>query len=104
MSKIISSSSVYNTVTRGSQGLAVVKCGAEWCAPCKKIAPAYESLAAKYTNVRWYTLDVDQVKDFTDVGVITKVPTFLLFKDNNPAGLIQGADIRVVEKHVNELK
>lgn len=103
MSAHINSVEQYDSVTRGATGRAIVKCGAQWCSPCKKIAPEFDALAIKYPDVSFYSLDIEEVSAFQDAEVITKLPTFLLFNGGSPAGLIEGSAISVVEKYLQQL-
>lgn len=96
---IIVSAEHYSLVTN-LPGLAVVKCGATWCKPCVQSAPAYELLAAKYPDVRFYTLDIDDVKDFTDAPLVNTVPMFFMVKNGSPVGALVGVKFDVLEHHI----
>jgi len=55
---------------------------AEWCGPCKVIAPTLEELANEYDGrVRVAKLDVDDNRKTTEAYGIRAIPTLLLFKD-----------------------
>lgn len=96
---IIASGEHYRLVTN-LPGLAVVKCGATWCKPCVQSAPAYECLAAKYPGVRFYTLDIDDVKDFTDAPLVKTVPMFFMIKHGEPIGAITGVKFDLLEHYI----
>ncbi|KAL7941321.1 thioredoxin-like protein [Trichoderma barbatum] len=75
---------------------------ADWCPPCKAIAPVYQSLADKHTADKYLAfakVNVDHVQDVAARYGITAMPTFLFFKDGqqvavNGKAMIQGADPR----------
>jgi len=55
---------------------------AEWCGPCKVIAPTLEELANEYDGrVRVAKLDVDDNRKTTEAYGIRAIPTLLLFND-----------------------
>lgn len=104
MSTEITSSENYYTVTRNNPGYVIVKCGATWCKPCNAIVHDYELLAEKYTNVKFYSLDYDKVKNYIDSEAVKVLPTFLLLNDGKPMGLIEGSQIDVLETYVKDMK
>lgn len=64
---------------------------AEWCGPCRMIAPILENLADEYADSLKITkLDVDQnPKTMTQYGV-QSIPTLILFKDGQPVERLVG--------------
>ncbi len=40
----------------------VVNFKAQWCGPCKMVAPAFEAMAKKYPGVNFLSIDVDEVQ------------------------------------------
>jgi thioredoxin 1 len=69
----------------------VVDFWAEWCGPCKMIAPALEQLAGEMTGkVKIVKLNVDENQALaTKYGIMT-IPTLLLFKNGEPASRHSG--------------
>lgn len=54
---------------------------AEWCGPCKMIAPIVDEIAAEYAGrLRVGKLDADQYGDILMQYQIMGIPTLLLFK------------------------
>ncbi len=71
----------FETVIQGP-GLTVVDFWAEWCAPCKAIAPVLEELAAEFAGrVRVAKLNVDENRQTPARFGIRGIPTLLFFKD-----------------------
>jgi thioredoxin 1 len=65
---------------------------ADWCAPCKMIAPIVEELADEFDgSVRFAKLDVDSnPKTATNYG-IRGIPTLLIFNGGQPVDQVVGA-------------
>ena len=62
--------------------LVVIDFFAEWCGPCKMIAPKIEEMAAQMSNVVFLKVDVDEAEDAAQEYNIQAMPTFLLIKNN----------------------
>src|SRR4051794_40118463 len=55
---------------------------AEWCGPCKMIAPVLENMAEEYADtLRIAKLDVDNNPRTSMTYNVMSIPTLLLFKD-----------------------
>ncbi|KAJ9161055.1 hypothetical protein NKR19_g2600 [Coniochaeta hoffmannii] len=75
---------------------------ADWCPPCKQIAPIYQNLAAKHSIpgvLAFAKVNVDHVQDVAAKYGITAMPTFMFFKEGkqvavNGQAMIRGADPR----------
>jgi len=60
----------------------VVDCWAEWCAPCRMIAPIIQELASEYQGrIAFGKLNVDQNPASAASYGIMSIPTLLVFKD-----------------------
>ncbi|ARF09663.1 thioredoxin [Indivirus ILV1] len=60
---------------------------ADWCGPCKMIAPKLEQMSSEYRNVLFVKVNVDEVDDLSQRYNVTGLPTFLLFESGNPVPL-----------------
>jgi thioredoxin 1 len=65
---------------------------AEWCGPCKAMAPALEAVANEMKGkVKIVKLDVDQNPDITQRYRIQAMPTLMIFKGGEVAAQRVGA-------------
>ena len=65
-----------------SSGVTLVDFWAEWCGPCKMIAPAIEELAKEYegrANVG--KVDVDEAGELAQDFGVSSIPTLIVLKD-----------------------
>ena len=65
---------------------------AEWCGPCKAIAPVLEELSGELAGkVKIAKLNVDENPDTTIKYGVRSIPTMILFKDGEAADMKIGA-------------
>ncbi len=82
----------------------VVDFWAEWCMPCRMMAPVLEELATEMNDVRFFKVNVDEVRDVAMEYGIMSIPTFIVFKGGKEAGRIVGAMPKdVFRKKLEEL-
>ncbi len=64
-----------------SDKLALVEFSAEWCGPCKKIAPIVQEIANEMSeNLKVMHMDVEKGRDTAVKFAVLSVPTVLIFK------------------------
>ncbi len=65
---------------------------AEWCGPCKMIAPTLEEIGRDYGGrLKIAKLNVDDSPDIARRFEVMSIPTLILFKDGEPSLRIIGA-------------
>jgi thioredoxin 1 len=63
-------------------GLVLVDCWAEWCGPCRMVAPVLEEVSKEYSDkVSIKKLNVDDNQMVAQEMGIQSIPTLLLFKN-----------------------
>lgn len=74
---------------------------AEWCGPCKMLAPTVEQIAAEYEG-KWKVgkVDVDQSPMVAQQFGIQSIPTIIFFKDGQAVDKMMGfqSKDKIVEK------
>ncbi len=75
-----------------SDNLVFVDFYADWCGPCRMIAPAIDSLAEEFRErVRFARLDVDESPDIAQRYDVKSIPTLIIFKGGKPIRRMVGA-------------
>ncbi|KAJ9074355.1 thioredoxin trx1 [Entomophthora muscae] len=89
----------------------LIKCGklvicdfhAQWCGPCKTVAPKFAELAAENPDVEFCKIDVDVVPKAAEFAKVKAMPTFTCYKAGEELKQIVGANIagikKVIEAH-----
>lgn len=93
----------FQDIISGNQTV-IVDSWAEWCAPCKAIAPLYEQLAGKYgEKITFAKLNTDENIGTMRALKIMNIPTFVVFKNGDIIKKWSGADAKRLTSTVEEL-
>ncbi|KAK8158947.1 putative thioredoxin [Phyllosticta citrichinensis] len=89
-----------------SSRIVVIDFYADWCGPCKAIAPVYEQLARSLSrpNVITFTkVNTDAQQQVAQSYNITAMPTFLILKNGREVSRIKGANGKDLSEAVKKL-
>jgi thioredoxin 1 len=82
----------FDEIIGAADGAVLVDFWAEWCGPCKMIAPVLEELAGELAGqVSIAKLNVDEASDIARRFEVMSIPTLLIFKDGEVAKRLVGA-------------
>lgn len=101
----ISSAAQFSSLLQSSK-IVVVDFYADWCGPCKAVAPIFEQLSATLSRenvVSFAKVDTENQKDIAQAYTITSLPTFIVFRNGKVAEKVQGADPRKLQAIVTKL-
>lgn len=94
----------FNKLFQSDKKYVFVDFHAQWCGPCKKIAPKIEQLSEQYKNICFCKVDVDQVPELSQQYSVSTLPTFIMFEVSSKKQLydkVVGSNIQEVNKLLN---
>ena len=100
----------YNPVTDGEKAVykgkkpAIVDFYADWCGPCKRLAPILEEINKEYGGkIVIYKVNVDKEKELAQQYAIKSIPTIFLFAKGAKPAAIQGLPSKEeLKKYIEE--
>ena len=98
MAKVINSNE-FNSEVINSNGVVLVDFSAEWCGPCKMLAPIRDDLSNEMEGKnKVFKIDVDQSGDIAQKYNVMNVPTVMIFKNGEVVEKVVGFQPKEVLK------
>ena len=86
--KVINSNEFDATI---KDGTILVDFYADWCMPCRQLAPVLEELSEQYTGkVDFVKVDIEESRDIAERFGIMSIPTVIIFKNGEVAKQMAG--------------
>jgi thioredoxin len=71
--------------------LVIADFQAEWCGPCKTMAPIVKTLDDEFANVKFVAIDIDADPLVASEFAIQSIPTFVFFSGGQVVDRVAGA-------------
>jgi len=86
-----------------THSIVLVDFHAEWCGPCRAIAPIVKDLAETITNLNVCSVDTDHNQEIAKMYRVNSLPTFLIFYKQTAVKKVVGADPVALKAAVKEI-
>lgn len=85
-----------------SQDRVVVEFYADWCGPCRQVAPELEELASKWgSSVRFVKINIDDNRELAESYAVLSIPSIMLFEGGRVTAMTKGVlPARVIEREL----
>ena len=86
-------------------GVMVVDFFANWCGPCRKLAPILEEVEGELANVKFAKINTDENLEMAKKYQVSGLPTLMVFKNGEAVERLVGlmpksSIITNIEKHI----
>jgi len=81
----------FNEILKTHQTV-VVDFFANWCAPCKQIAPYFKELSSQYPTTFFCKVNIEEGDEIASMCEVSSLPTFLFYKNKENVDELVGAN------------
>ena len=80
----------FNSEIEQFDGLAIIDLYADWCGPCRMLAPVLAELEAEYPDVKFCKINVDDEPELARAFNVKNIPMVAFVKNNTFADVSVG--------------
>ena len=81
----------FKSTIEGTQKPVIIDFYADWCGPCKMIAPILEQISTENDTIELYKVNIDDYPNLAEEFSIMTIPNLICFKDGKEHKRIIGA-------------
>uniref|UniRef100_A0A1B6M690 Thioredoxin domain-containing protein n=1 Tax=Graphocephala atropunctata TaxID=36148 RepID=A0A1B6M690_9HEMI len=89
-------------LTSSKDTVVVVQFSAAWCGPCKRIAPFFDQMAAKYSQSVFLKVDINVCQETAMAQGVSSMPTFVFYKGGGKIDSITGSNTQLLEEKIKQ--
>lgn len=76
---------------------------ASWCGPCQYLGPIFKEMSEKYSDVGFFSVDVDDLSDVAMSEGVSSMPTIIAYQNGRLVQKVVGADPNAIERMIQSL-
>lgn len=103
MVRMISSMDEYKALISKAGCRVIVDFFADWCGPCRAVAPKFEQWSKDNPKIEFIKVNVDNASDITQFESIQAMPTFKAYKNGQLLDSVQGANEAKIQQLISKL-
>jgi thioredoxin 1 len=84
-------------------GKVVIDFFADWCVPCRKIAPIYTQYSEQYSEITFLKVNVDDADGVAEAFDVEALPTFLFLNNGIVVTKFSGGNSEILKEECEKL-
>lgn len=72
------------------KGVTVVDFWAEWCGPCRALAPAFEAVSGELKKIMFAKVNIDEERELASEQGVMSIPCLIVFKNGKEVDRLMG--------------